>query len=598
MKQYRTILMALLGISVIYSVDLLEFVKISPLFAAWPDDPTVNVAICTLTNHQYSPTIVSDGSGGAIIAWIDHRNSTITFKDIYAQRVDSSGSVLWTTDGVPICQATENQEFPVITSDGTGGAFIAWLDQRDMMRNRNVGIYAQRVDEYGNPLWVHDGIPIVLEYITPGSQESASVSRPAIASDGAGGFIATCSVGKVIGGTHTDYWIAAVQVNSDGSLGWSVIVSETSYFVEPVISNSGLGIAVIAWNEQICKIYAARVGRGSPGPIIPIPRPIVTPRIDICTEPSQKMNTAVVGDGFGGGIITWDDLRNGNDFNIYAQRINVDGDTLWRANGVEICTAPYGQHLPDITTDNARGAIITWYDYRSNHTNQIYAQRIDPNGNPLWTFNGAAVCTTDYNTHTPHIISDGSGGAIIAWILDISSYKHIHAQKVDSNGRVLWSGDVGVAISPVVLMFGDHVLISDGCGGAIITWGDNRNLNPDIFAQRVFANGSLGHEPCIAELIDLQVLAPFRLTQNNPNPFNTQTSIRYEIPEDSRVTLTVYNISGQRVRTLVDEIKKAGYYTVQWDSQDKNGKEVTSGIYFYAIKVGNFIDTKKMVLIR
>ena len=85
------------------------------------------VAVCTATDHQEWPVICSDGSGGAIITWMDSRSG---YADIYAQRVDGSGAVKWTADGVAVCTATPNQYYPTICSDGAGGAIITWSENR------------------------------------------------------------------------------------------------------------------------------------------------------------------------------------------------------------------------------------------------------------------------------------------------------------------------------------------------------------------------------------------------------------------------------------------------------------------------------------
>lgn len=90
----------------------------------------------------------------------------------------------------------------------------------------------------------------------------------------------------------------------------------------------------------------------------------------------------------------------------------------------------------------------------------------------------------------------------------------------------------------------------------------------------------------------------FALDQNYPNPFNPTTVIRYALPSRSHVTIEVFNVLGQRVRTLLEGDKPAGYYTATWDGSDSRGKGVASGIYFYRIKAGDFIATKKMVLLK
>ncbi|MEW6686692.1 MAG: hypothetical protein AB1393_10890 [Candidatus Edwardsbacteria bacterium] len=103
------------------------------------------VAICTATGDQVGVTIVSDGGSGAITAWIDGRSGTAD--DIYAQRVNAGGITQWTLDGVAICTAAGNQSNPTIVSDGAGGAIIAWHDYRS---GTNYDIYAQRVDSLGS----------------------------------------------------------------------------------------------------------------------------------------------------------------------------------------------------------------------------------------------------------------------------------------------------------------------------------------------------------------------------------------------------------------------------------------------------------------
>lgn len=88
------------------------------------------------------------------------------------------------------------------------------------------------------------------------------------------------------------------------------------------------------------------------------------------------------------------------------------------------------------------------------------------------------------------------------------------------------------------------------------------------------------------------------LYQNYPNPFNATTKILFDLPRESRVTLEIYNILGQRVHTLLDETKSAGSYTIEWNSRDNSGRTVASGIYFYLLKTEDETVTKKMVLLK
>ncbi|NIS47837.1 MAG: choice-of-anchor B family protein [Aliifodinibius sp.] len=87
----------------------------------------------------------------------------------------------------------------------------------------------------------------------------------------------------------------------------------------------------------------------------------------------------------------------------------------------------------------------------------------------------------------------------------------------------------------------------------------------------------------------------FLLSQNYPNPFNPSTTIAYQIPSESHVTLTIYNALGQPIRTLVNEQKSVGGYTINWDGKDNRGRPLGTGFYFYQIKAGEFTDSKKML---
>jgi hypothetical protein len=87
--------------------------------------------------------------------------------------------------------------------------------------------------------------------------------------------------------------------------------------------------------------------------------------------------------------------------------------------------------------------------------------------------------------------------------------------------------------------------------------------------------------------------AVFKLYENYPNPFNPSTKIKYSIPQSSNVVIKVYDVLGNEIGTLVNEEKPAGTYEVTW-----NAASLPSGVYFYQLKAGNFIETKKMILMK
>ena len=99
---------------------------------------------------------------------------------------------------------------------------------------------------------------------------------------------------------------------------------------------------------------------------------------------------------------------------------------------------------------------------------------------------------------------------------------------------------------------------------------------------------------------ETQLIPQLSLEQNHPNPFNPATTIRYAVSSaDSKHTmLEIFNILGQKVRTLVDEPRRVGSYEVAWDGKDDEGEEVASGIYLYRLRVGEFSQFRKMLLMK
>jgi hypothetical protein len=88
------------------------------------------------------------------------------------------------------------------------------------------------------------------------------------------------------------------------------------------------------------------------------------------------------------------------------------------------------------------------------------------------------------------------------------------------------------------------------------------------------------------------------LKQNYPNPFNPSTNIEYQLPKDSYVTLRVFNIKGELVKTCIEEKQSTGYYKIQWSGRDENDNSVVGGLYIYQLKAADFSQSNKMVLIK
>ncbi len=131
-----------------------------------------------------------------------------------------------------------------------------------------------------------------------------------------------------------------------------------------------------------------------------------------------------------------------------------------------------------------------------------------------------------------------------------------------------------------------------------------RHISPESAGKLIYLTTKLMEsipKPLFAEIPferNKELPEDLQLLQNYPNPFNPQTLIAYTLPEDSYIKLTIYNVLGQKVKVLVDEYQSAGTKNVIWDGRNKNGERVTSGIYFYKLQAGNFVQTKKMSVVK
>jgi len=438
------------------------------LWAAWVED---GVLLCTTFGEQSNVRATSDGTGGAIITWQDLRSS----QDIYAQRVNASGSVEWDPGGVPICTFSFHQKTPEIASDGAGGAIIVWLDERS-----GDNIYAQRVNASGTILWTTNGIPICSAPI--------NLNYLRIISDGVGGAIVMWEDFR----SGVDQDIYAQRIDASGITLWPAngvpicTATDDQRFFE--LTSDGAGGAIAAWEDWRGgnnKIYAQRIN--ALGAV-----QWTTDGVLICAAGNNQYSPAIASDEAGGAIIVWGDFRNEN-MDIYAQRINASGITQWTTDGVILCSAVNNQSNAQLISDGAGGAMVVWQDPRVDYYSNIYVQRINALGITQWTTDGVPLCTALNSQSYPHLISDGAGGAIATWS-DLRSGSHydIYAQRINASGAVQWATD-GIHVCSASDGL-DQSITSNGTSGVIVSWAeyDYMDGGADVYAQKIDASGCPG----------------------------------------------------------------------------------------------------------
>ncbi|HVP07661.1 MAG TPA: FlgD immunoglobulin-like domain containing protein, partial [Candidatus Acidoferrum sp.] len=127
---------------------------------------------------------------------------------------------------------------------------------------------------------------------------------------------------------------------------------------------------------------------------------------------------------------------------------------------------------------------------------------------------------------------------------------------------------------------------------AWFTW-----LDPRLNGLKVYASNYV-YVP--TDFNDTHPLLPaaFELEQNYPNPFNPTTEIRFSVVRQTRLTLAIYNLLGQKIRTLADGVYTSGEYRIAWDGTDAGGNRVASGAYFYRLSSDSFTQSRKMLLLK
>lgn len=197
-------------------------------------------------------------------------------------------------------------------------------------------------------------------------------------------------------------------------------------------------------------------------------------------------------------IYAWRDNRTGtNGQDIWCQKYTPCGTIApgWPAAGLSICNSSGTQQLPQIIPDGSDGAIIVWQDNRSGNYD-IYAQHVTGAGVPTWgnALTGLVICSQTGTQQNPHLCTDGAGGAIIVWDDQRSGNWDVWAQRVNAAGVVQWNPAAGG--NPVVVQTNtqdQNAIYTDGVGGAYIAWEDNRPsaISIDIMGTRIDGNGVL-----------------------------------------------------------------------------------------------------------
>lgn len=564
----------------------LVFLSISSYtFGQFTSDITLNTRVVTAPNNQLLHKSISDGSGGVIVVWEDHRNSGAeTNRDIYAQRFNSLGVRQWgDSNGLPIAVKPTAERYFDICEDGSGGVIIVWEDYNASFTVTR--LKGQRVTNSGSKMWSDTGNVI--------TNEGFKQLRPKLSYQNAGNYYLAYETSEFV---SSEVELKANKLDINGNRQWGtgvVFCNAVSNQTDLNVITASDGGFIISWRDPRSKatefdIYIQKLS--SAGTVL-----WANNGVAVNNERFEQNYQDLYPDNSGGAFLAWTDRRDSIQIDIYAQRIRGNGTAVFQNNGIPICLVPESQFRPELVTDMKGGVIMVWNDFRNGPTApfniDIYGQRIDSLGNIKWQVNGKNICDANLSQNNQKAMSDGNYGAIVAWDdrRAGTSVYDIYAQRVDSASNLLWgSNDV-----PISTASGNQYepQITPTTDGAILFFIDTRNgiNNYDLFIQKVKMNGST----ILSTGSNNELVNDYRLEQNYPNPFNPSTSIRFTMPEEGFVKLIVYDVTGKEVKTIVNEKLQAGSHEVSF-----NGEGFTSGVYFYKLQAEGFSDYKKMLLLK
>lgn len=440
-------------------------------FAQWVNDPTSNTVIVSQVFDPINISVVRDFDGGAFVIWQDKKENK---SNVYFTHFDENGSPSFRSDGKTATENFSESQNPIAESDNKGNAIILF-SETDVQKDKNLVI--QKVTKNGLRLWGDKGIKL-----TQGKSEKTNYSLKVDKSGYAfvsytdksyqlddKSFVKLIIIdpnGKII----NDYNNQSVHYTSN-------IASETE------IIPDDKGGAFVFWLESIrqkTQLLAQFID--------PTGEKRWGDKAQIISKPNSSVINYSVGK-FGNKIYAALTYQGKNKL-VYQQLISDSGKLLWGNEGKIIANSKGAQSNPQFIFIDST-VVISWTsDFQK--VKDVYLQRFDKNGNPIWGNNGIKVINNVQNQFGQKLIFDEKNGVIIAWIdkRKNKSFADLSIQKINLDGKFVWNPD-GVVISSSKNLQKSYLnLIPDDDGGAIAVFKGSESGKSSIYGQKVFSTGT------------------------------------------------------------------------------------------------------------
>ncbi|MCD4829006.1 MAG: T9SS type A sorting domain-containing protein [Candidatus Cloacimonetes bacterium] len=442
----------------------------------WGETP---ILVDNKIDRQEDPVVIATTDGGCIVAWVDFTNEFAG--DIYAQKLDSDGNLLWSEGGVPLCTAADVQISLNIVPDLDGGAFIIWID------NRNPGgsdIYGVHVDANGDNLWTDDGIAVA-----GGNGEQSSHT---FWQDGQGGAI-LAYVNSYL--SEIDIYVS--RILTDGVIDWTTTLCDADQDQEGVkMCKTGADTFGFSWRDkrddpdgdiyaQACDIDGNLLWASG---------------VVVYAGPLKQENPRVTSSGDGAMFVAWQDTRSNGEFtDCYVQKLNSAGILQWNAAGVVLCDEPFHQRNQRLVTGDSGDVYVVWDDGRDGDhpLENIYIQHVLSDGNIAWEEDGRELCSADWEQFSVLIKRSGNR-LFVSWGDFRTGSIGLYIQVLDLSGNLLLDADGEEFYWGLSGDATDAILLPTG-NDAYAVWIDTRfGVNGSrVFAQKILG-GSTGSQGEVA----------------------------------------------------------------------------------------------------
>ena len=275
------------------------------------------------------------------------------------------------------------------------------------------------------------------------------------------------------------------------------------------------------------------------------------------------------------------------------QRISPQANVVWPEPGVSL---PDRTRIKDIIADDD----LYFLYQKEDNDNELRLQRLDASGNLLYGDSGSLIADNLLNSYDAKLLKFSSGAMASVWTSysgGMSGSRDVYIRHISSTGYAL-----GIAPSILCNAWLEQANVHAAAIGnsAQVAWEDARAgvWGCESYVNALYCtlvNGSLNStDDALSPITNLP-----ELHANFPNPFNPETSISFSLPGNQTAALCVYNLKGQKVKTLIpNSLMAAGNHSVVWNGCDDSGKPVGSGVYFYTLETTDHKSTKKMLLMK